>query len=135
MSYSDNCGTGLLTLRGYTKERIVHFLQFCLSLFRSSRSEMFCGKGVLKNFVKLTVKHLSQGLFFNKVAGLACNFIKKRLWYMCFSVNFTKFLRAPLFTEHLRWLLPFIFRMTQLISALVLSVRLLGNEVYKNLGS
>ena len=27
-------------------------------------------KGVLKNFAKLTVKHLRQSLFFNKVAGL-----------------------------------------------------------------
>ena len=33
---------------------------------RSSRQEVFCKKGVLKNFVKLTGKHLCQGLFFNK---------------------------------------------------------------------
>ena len=32
--------------------------------------EVFCKKGVLKNFVKFTGKHLSQGLFFNKVADL-----------------------------------------------------------------
>ena len=31
--------------------------------------------------------------------------LKKRLWHKCFSVNFTKFLRTPLLTEHLRWLL------------------------------
>ena len=42
-----------------------------------------------------TGKHLSQSLlFFNKVAGP-----------MCFPVNFAKFLRTPLFIEHLRWLL------------------------------
>ena len=27
-------------------------------------------KGVLRNFTKITVKHLCQSLFFNKVAGL-----------------------------------------------------------------
>ena len=46
--------------------------------YRSSRLEVLCPKGVLKNFSKITGKHLCQGLFFNKVAGLkACNFIKK----------------------------------------------------------
>ena len=34
----------------------------------------------------------------------ACNFIKKRLWHRCFSVNFPKLLRT-LFPERLRWLL------------------------------
>ena len=34
------------------------------------------------------------------------NFIlKKRLWDMCFLVNFEKFLRPSFLTEHLRWLL------------------------------
>ena len=32
--------------------------------------EVFSKKGVLKNFVKFTGKHLCQSLFFNKVAGL-----------------------------------------------------------------
>ena len=32
---------------------------------------------------------------FNKVIGVTCNFIKKRLCYRCFPVNFTKFLRTP----------------------------------------
>ena len=31
---------------------------------------MFCKKGVLKNFVKFTGKHLCQSFFLNKVAGL-----------------------------------------------------------------
>ena len=38
--------------------------------FRSSGPEVFCTKGVLKNFAKCTGKHLCQSLFFNKVAGL-----------------------------------------------------------------
>ena len=40
------------------------------SMFRSSRQEVFCKKGVLRNFAKFTGKHLCQSLFFNKVAGL-----------------------------------------------------------------
>ena len=37
---------------------------------RSSRPEVFCNKGVLRNFTNFTGKHLCQSLFFNKVAGL-----------------------------------------------------------------
>ena len=37
----------------------------------SSRPELFCKKGVLRNFAK------------------------KRLWHRCFPVNFTKFLKTP----------------------------------------
>ena len=37
---------------------------------------------------------------------MACNFIKKETLT---QVNFTKFLRAPFFTEHLRWLLQILF--------------------------
>ena len=46
--------------------------------YRSSRSEVFCKNGVLKNFAKFTGKHLCQSLFFSKVAGLqACKCILK----------------------------------------------------------
>ena len=48
-------------------------------------------KGVLKNFAKLTGKHLCQTLFFNKVTTL----FKKRLWHRCFPVTFAKSLRTP----------------------------------------
>ena len=43
-------------------------------------------KGVLRNFVKFTGKHLCQSLFFNKVAGL--NFIKKETLEQVFSCEF-----------------------------------------------
>ena len=36
---------------------------------RSSRPDVFCEKGVLRNFAKFTGKHLCHSLFFNKVAG------------------------------------------------------------------
>ena len=44
--------------------------------YKSSRPEVFCKKGVLRDFAKFTGKHLCQSLFFSKVAGLqACNSI------------------------------------------------------------
>ena len=75
-------------------------------LYRSSHHEAFCWKGVLRNFAKFTGKQLYQSLLFNKVAGLrSVNLLKKRLCHRCFPVIFAKFLRTPLFTEHLRRLL------------------------------
>ena len=38
-------------------------------ILRSSLPDVFCEKGVLRNFVKFTGKHLCQILFFNRVAG------------------------------------------------------------------
>ena len=60
----------------------------------SNLPEVFCKKGVLRNFAKFTGKRLYQSLFFNKVAGLRrpANLLKKRLWHYCFPVNFAKFL-------------------------------------------
>ena len=43
--------------------------------------------------------------FLIKLQALACDFVKKRLWLRCFSVNFSKFLKAPFLIERLRWLL------------------------------
>ena len=39
--------------------------------YRSSRPDVFCKKGVLRNFGRFTGKHLCQSLHFNKVAGPA----------------------------------------------------------------
>ena len=54
---------------------------FFFSITRSSCPEVFCKKGVLKNFIKFRGKH------------------------RCFPVNFVKFLRTSFFIEHLWWLL------------------------------
>ena len=63
-------------------------------------------KSVLRNVAKFTGRHLCQSLFFNQVAGLRpATLLKKRLWHRCFPVNFTKFLRTPILTEHLCWLI------------------------------
>ena len=72
-----------------------------VSIFRSSRAEVFCKKGVVRNSAKLTGKQLRQSLFFNKVAGLRpATSLKKRLGF--FPMNFEKFLRTSFLTEHLR---------------------------------
>ena len=58
-------------------------------------------KGVLKHFVKFTGKQLYQRSLFNKVVGLSpATLLKRRLWCRCFSVNFTKFLRAAFLQNH-----------------------------------
>ena len=54
-----------------------------LTIFRSSRLEVFCKKRVLR----------------------PATLLKKSLWHRCFPVNFAKFIRTPFFTEHLRWLI------------------------------
>ena len=71
----------------YFHSRILALSSPCF-MIRSSRPEVFCKKGVLRNFPKFTGKHLCQSLF-NKVAGL----FKIRLWHRCFPVNFVKFLK------------------------------------------
>ena len=64
---------------------------------KSSRSDMFCKKVVLRNFTKFTGKHLCQSLFLIKLQASGLN--------RCFPVNFVKFLITTFLTEHLRWLL------------------------------
>ena len=83
---------------------------------RSSHQEVFCKKGVLRNFEKLTRKHLCGSLFFDKVAGLRpATLLKKRLWHRCFPVNFVRFLRTPFLTEDLRWLLLIFLNVSLLL--------------------
>ena len=63
---------------------------------RSSRQEVFCKKAVLKNFSKFTRKHLYQGLFFNKVAGLRPATLLKTLAQV-FSCEFWKISKNTFF--------------------------------------
>ena len=55
------------------------------TILRSSRPNLFCEKGVLRTFANFTGKHLRQTVFFNKVAGNACNFIQKETLAQVFS--------------------------------------------------
>ena len=50
---------------------------------QSSHPEVFCKKGVLRNFAKFTGKHLCQSLFFK-------NFFKKETLAQVFSCEFCK---------------------------------------------
>ena len=46
-------------------------------------------RNLVLDFAKFTRKHLCQGLFFDKVAGLrSATLLKKRHWHRCFPVNF-----------------------------------------------
>ena len=110
-----------------------------LQKYRSSRLEVFCRKGVLRNFEKLSRKHLCQSLLFNKVAGLrTVTLLKKRFWYRCFPVNFSKFLKTPSITKHLRWLLlktpvnQLIFR-EELVDLQLYYSRTFSQEVFKHM--
>ena len=59
---------------------------------KKSRMEVFCKKGVLRNFVKITGKHLCQSLFF----------IKKEALTQVFSCDFYEISKNTFFIEHLR---------------------------------
>ena len=51
------------------EKKMLFVLDICIALeetSRENRPEVFCKKGVLKNFAKFTEKHLCQSLFFNK---------------------------------------------------------------------
>ena len=79
---SNSCfDVGLLTQEANMNIQLV-FKHYKAVTYRSSRPEVFCKKGVLKDFVKLTEKHLCQSLFFNKVAALRpATLLRKTLWH------------------------------------------------------
>ena len=57
--------------------------------------EVFCEKGVLKNFTKFKGKHLCWRPFFNQVVGRSSTLLKNGRQHRCFPSNFVKFLRIP----------------------------------------
>ena len=64
-------------------------------LFRSSRPEVFCKKGVLWNFAKFIGKYLCQSLFLINLQAAPATLLKMRPWDRYFPVDFAKFLRTP----------------------------------------
>ena len=64
-----------------------------------SRPEMFCKKGVLRNFTKFTGEHLCQSLFF----FLASNFIKKEILKQLFSCEFCETFKTPFLARLCMW--------------------------------
>ena len=72
---------------------------FC-NCFRNSRPQVFCKKGIFKNFVKFAGKHLRQSLFFNKIADLRpATLVKKRPWYrvQVYSCKFCEIFKSTFF--------------------------------------
>ena len=65
--------------------------------------EVFCKKGVVKISQNSQENTCARVSFLIELQTEACNFIKKET--LCFTVNFEKSLRTPIFIEHLRWLL------------------------------
>ena len=90
---------------------MLHFLSPCLLLTMfvftkrmSSSSHKRCSvkKGVLRNFTKLTGKHLCLGLFFNKVTGLRpATLLKKETLAQVLSCEFCEISNNTYITEHL----------------------------------
>ena len=75
-NFQDTCKT---RKRSFISAFISDHLSICMTVplrtatytyFR--KTEVFCKKGVLKNFAKFTGKHLYRSLFFNKVGGGTC---------------------------------------------------------------
>ena len=78
------------------------FLLSSLTRFRSTHPEVFYQKD-LRNFAKFTGRHLCQGLFFNKVAGLSLQlYLKKDPGASVFSCEFLEILKNTFLTEQFR---------------------------------
>ena len=60
----------MMTMKPGENKNLSKMYQKVKLLYRSSRPGVFCEKGVLRNFEKLTGKHLCQSLFFSNVKGL-----------------------------------------------------------------
>ena len=50
--------------------KVIQPREFDMNSLQKQPPEVFCKKGVLRNFVKFTRKHQCEILFFNKVSGL-----------------------------------------------------------------
>ena len=80
---------GLLKDQKYPLRIVFEFFKNCQEYInsRSSHPDVFCKKGVLRNFAKFTGKSLCQSLCFNKVAE-NCSFIKIKTLAQVFSCEF-----------------------------------------------
>ena len=81
-----------------TKKQIWNYK---IGRYRSSRSEVFCKKGVFKNVTKFTRKHLYQRFFFNKVAGFQPATLFKETPVQMFFCEFCDYFKSTFFVEHL----------------------------------
>ena len=78
------------------------FMVIPFSQSRRNRRRCSVRKGVLRNFVKFTGKHLCQSLFFNTVAGMGpATLFKKETLAQVFSCESWKISKNIFFIEHL----------------------------------
>ena len=66
---------------------------------RGIRSEVFCEKGVLKNFAKFTGKHLFRVSFLIKLQAEASNFFRKETLIQIFLCEFCEIFKNTYFYE------------------------------------
>ena len=72
--------------------QLIKFRQFSSLKHQANRLEMFCRKGILRNFAKFTGKLLCQSLFLNNIGELRpATLLKKRLRRRCFLCIFRNF--------------------------------------------
>ena len=79
----------------FWKEKILDCADFTLS--RSSRPDVLCKKGILKNFSKFTGKHLCQSRFLMRLQTSGLRFIKKETLAQVFSCEFCKISKNTFF--------------------------------------
>ena len=116
--------------RNYILSLSLFFVYDSISNYRSSCPEVFCKRGILRNFTKFTGIHPRQSLFFNKVTGLRpATLLKKRLLDRCFPVIFVKFLRTPFYTEHLSVAASVIMNKTKYCHAKLLSIYFCNKKI------
>ena len=82
-------------------DEFLTWIWFESPLLRNNHRSCSVRKGVLRNFAKFTGKYLCQSLPLNKVAGQACNFIKKEILARVFSCECCEISNNTFFTEHL----------------------------------
>ena len=93
------CTTIFFTNKIFLKNFIASLWKYVfVTQMRSSHQRCSVNKGALRNFTKLTRKHLCQSLFFN--------LLKNKLWHRCFPENFAIFLRIPFLQNTSGRLLP-----------------------------
>ena len=82
------------------------------TMHRSSRPEVFCKKGALKNMAKFTGKRHCRSLFFNRVAGLK----------QVFSCEFCEVFKDTFFIEHFWWLLLYVLFQASYVPLMAIGV-------------
>ena len=76
------------------------------ALISEAVAQRSCVKTVLLQILQNSQENTStKGLFFNKVTGLGCNFVKKETLAQMFPCEFCKICKYTFLMEHLQWLL------------------------------